>query len=235
MTPWCHWASVLIEASLPAMTPWAGNGRRPATPHPPGDAVPSMEHLRAPRLTSHTSLFPSECVSVTGPVQTLAGTAGMPAAAWGSAGLSWVSHGCPRCPSAPALIPGVGCSPKPLQKLRLMVGDAALGPWAAPRVHCKPVARLQAAGLGPRGFGAPRFPGSLRAGGGLASPQPGVPWTVRLPGTQHCGSHTQEAALGPILPGHKFLQGAGYGAHLGACPGDAVPKVQHPAPGSSEA
>ena len=173
------------------MTPWAGNGRRPATPHPPGDAVPSMEHLRAPRLTSHTSLFPSECVSVTGPVQTLAGTAGMPAAAWGSAGLSWVSHGCPRCPSAPALIPGVGCSPKPLQKLRLMVGDAALGPWAAPRVHCKPVARLQAAGLGPAGL---ELLASLEASG------LGVAWLL-----PNQGCHGQSGCLGhsTVGPTHR--------------------------------
>lgn len=167
-----------------------------------------MERLRAPRLTSHTSP-PPKCVSVTGPVQTVAGTAGMPAAAWGSMGLSWVSHGCLRCPSGPCshtwggLLTQAAAEAAPDGRRR-SIGTLGGPPPAGP--PCPLQAGGQAAGCRtrPRGFGAPRFPGRLRAGGGLASPQPRVPWTVRLPGTQHRGPHTQEAVWGPSFLGTSF-------------------------------
>ena len=192
------------------MTPWAGNGRRPATPTPRRRCALHGASAGAPAYLTHLSLPLRVClrhwpradpgrdrgdacsgVGERGPFLGLTRLSEMPfcpcSHTWG---------GLLTQATAEAALDGRRCS---------------TGTLGSP--PCPLQAGGQAAGCGtwPRRFGAPRFPGSLRAGGGLASPQPGVPWTVQLPGTQHCGPHTQEAALGPILPGHKFLQGAGPG------------------------
>lgn len=265
-TPWCHPASVLIEALTACNDPMGWQWRE-AQPHPPPrrDSVPSAEHLCAPWLTSHTPL-PTPSVS---PSLALCRLWQGPRGCQQGHGGAWVPPGSHSAAHdallAPAVAPQVGCTPELLQKPRPPVGDAALGPRphvgrmvlvGQRRAGCSAFSRRAPVSTAnrwpgcrtwPRGCGAPRLPERLRVGGGLASPQPypgtagagggatggrpapqdTAPWAPQTGGS--AGAH------GAILPGQEFLQGAGHGARLGACPGDTVPKVQHPAWGSSEA
>lgn len=66
-------------------------------------------------------------------------------------------------------------------------------------------------------------PGTAGAGRGAVGSRP-VPRDT-APWAPHTGGGT--GAHGAILPGQEFLQGVSRGAGLGACPRDAVPKVQH--------
>lgn len=108
------------------------------------------------------------------------------------------------------------------------------------------MARLQGAGLGPEGVEL--FACLEGSGWGVAwlSPNPapglleqdGVPWAVaRFPGTRHLGPHTQEAALGLMVP--SFL-GRSFSRVLAVGPAwEPAPETQFlrssTARGSSEA
>lgn len=227
-TPWCHPASVLIEALTACNDPMGWQWRE-AQPHPPPrrDSVPSAEHLCAPWLTSHTPL-PTPSVS---PSLALCRLWQGPRGCQQGHGGAWVPPGSHSAAHdallAPAVAPQVGCTPELLQKPRPPVGDAALGPRphvgrmvlvGQRRAGCSAFSRRAPVSTAnrwpgcrtwPRGCGVPRLPERLRVGGGLASPNPtpglleqeeGPRTVVRLPRTRHRGPHKQEAALGLMVP-----------------------------------
>lgn len=121
------WQVSSSRPSLPAMTPWAGSSGRRPTP-PPVMLCPPRSVCARPG-SPRTPLSPHpKCVPITGPVQTAAGTTGMPAGGWGARALPG-SHAAARdALLAPAVAPQGHCSPELLQKLRPLVGNAALGP-----------------------------------------------------------------------------------------------------------
>ena len=242
---------------------WQRREAKP-TPHPPVTLCPPRNvcvHPGSPR----TPLSPPQVCLHHWPCAGCGRDRGDAYRGMGEHGPFLGLRGCPRCPSSPCcctsgrLLPRAAAEAAPAGR-RCSIGTpapcwtdgacrAAQG-WLLGLLQKGPPCPLQAGGqaAGPSPEGVELLACLVGSGSGVASrppsPAPGLleqeegPWqssgspghgTVGPTNRKQCWAH------GATLPGQEFLQGAGHGACLGACPGDTVPKVQHLARGSSEA